>query len=186
MTREAQLENAGSGLVPASGGWYVLNAHDAAWVVHDVFGARCTFDASPRALRDRPDLEPRVFRDVGHTLCVLQPGERSGLYHAETMEESFLVLRGTCLLLVAGEERTLREWDFLHCPPGTAHAFVGAGDGPCAIFMSGGRAPGRGIVYPRSEFALGHEAGVEQETDSPYEAYAPYAHWRPGRPDLPF
>jgi hypothetical protein len=38
-------------------------------------------------------------------------------------------------------------------------------------------------VYPRSELALRHGAGVEQETDQPREAYAPYPPWKLGRPE---
>ena len=69
----------------------------------------------------------------------------------------------------------------MHCPPGTHHVFVGAGDGPCVILMLGAR-PNRGIDYPRSEVALRHEAGVETPTHSPAEAYAPHRSWGPGRP----
>src|SRR5205823_1823987 len=93
-------------------------------------------------------------------------------------QEDFLVLRGECLLIVEGEERPLRPWDFVHCPPETAHAFVGAGDGPCVILMVGARTGTRAIVYPRSEQALRHGAGVETETTSPSEAYARFPHWR--------
>jgi hypothetical protein len=31
------------------------------------------------------------------------------------------------LLIVEGEERSLREWDFVHCPAGTKPVIVGAG-----------------------------------------------------------
>ena len=37
--------------------------------------------------------------------------------------------------LVEGEERLLRPWDFFHCPAGTEHIHVGAGDGPSVILM---------------------------------------------------
>jgi hypothetical protein len=40
---------------------------------------------------------------------------------------------------------------------------------------------GEGHVYPRSELALRHGAGVEEETTSP-EAYAPFPKWKPGPP----
>ena len=97
---------------------------------------------------------------------MLQPGQPNGMYHSETEQEDFLVLAGECLLLVEGEERPLRAWDFVHCPPGTEHIFVGAGDRPCVIFMAGARSEGRSIVYPRNELALRHGAGVETETQS--------------------
>jgi uncharacterized cupin superfamily protein len=92
------------------------------------------------------------------------------------------VLSGECLLLVEGEERRLRAWDFVHCPAGTEHIFVGAGDGPCVIFMAGSRTAAGATVYPRSELALRHGAGVEAETSSPQEADAPFERWHRGRP----
>ena len=183
MVEEARLEAVTSGVAPASEGWFVVNVRDAAWLKNDAFGLRCVFEASPRVLSERPDLEPITFPDVGFTLAVLEPGKPSGLYHAEANQEDFLVLAGECLLLVQGEERRLHAWDFVHCPPGTDHVFVGAGDGPCVIFMIGARTGEWHIVYPRSEVALARGAGVETETDSPREAYAPFAHWRPERPE---
>ena len=81
------------------------------------------------------------------------------------------MLSGECLLLVEGEERHLKAWDFFHCPPWTEHVFVGAGDGPCAILAVGGRTI-REVVYPESELAQRRGAGVANETNSPQEAYA--------------
>ena len=63
-------------------------------------------------------------------------------------------------------------WDFVHCPPGTRHVFVGAGEGPCAIVMVGTRNPDEEIEYPVDDAALRHGAGVTVATDSPAEAYA--------------
>ena len=157
---------------------------DAAWLTSPVFGARCVFEADTPVVRRRPELGVHRFPQLGVTLQVLQPGQSSGLYHAETAQEDFLVLAGECLLVVEGEERPLRAWDFVHCPPGTAHVFVGAGDGPCVIFMTGARRPGKEIVYPSSDIARRHGAGVEQETRSPAEAYAPFPHWQPERPEI--
>jgi quercetin dioxygenase-like cupin family protein len=180
---EAQLDDVGSGLAPVSPGWFVVNAAEAAWVRNDSFGGRCVFESSERVLMDRPDLDPQWFMQTGFTLAVLEPGKPSGMYHAESSQEDFLVLAGTCLLLIEEEERPLRAWDFVHCPPGTRHTFVGTGDGPCVIFMTGARRDDDTIVYPRSEPALAHGAGVETETPRPAEAYAPFARWRLGRPD---
>ena len=167
---EASLEDAGSGLAPASEGWFVVNARDAAWVSNDAFGSRCVFEASPRVVQDRPDIEPRQFPQVGINLAVIMPGQPSGLYHTETAQEDMLVLHGECILRIEGEERRLRAWDFVHCPAGTAHTFVGAGDGPCVIFMVGARPTDKGLFYP--------DAG----THSPREAYAPFPDWRVARP----
>lgn len=173
MVEEARLEQLEAGLTPVSDGWFVVNVRDGAWVTNEALGAACVFEGD-----DAP------FADVGFTLLVLQPGQPS-MYHREANQEDFLVLAGECLLLVEGEERPLGAWDFVHCPPDTDHAFVGAGDGPCVIFMTGARKgwPEKGIVYPRSELALRHGAGVESETSSPAEAYAALPKWKPGPPE---
>jgi uncharacterized cupin superfamily protein len=182
MVEQARLEALDSGLAPVCDGWFVVNVTDAAWLTNDAFGARCVFESDGRVLRRRPDLEPQRFADIGVSLAVLQPGKPSGLYHAESNQEDFLVLAGECLLLIEGEERRLKAWDFAHCPPGTEHAFVGAGDDPCVIVMTGARTKERSIVYPRSEKARRHGAGVETETTSASDAYAPFPHWQPDRP----
>jgi uncharacterized cupin superfamily protein len=82
------------------------------------------------------------------------------------------VLSGECTLIVEEQERPLRQWDFFHCPAGTRHIFVGAGDGPCAILMIGGRTEDEKLHYPVSEIAAKHGASVAKETPSPEEAYA--------------
>lgn len=93
------------------------------------------------------------------------------------------MLAGECVLLVEGTERRLRAWDSVHCPPGTEHVFVGAGEGPCVVLMTGTRAEGLTVVYPFSEPARRHGAGVGTETSSPAEAYAPFPRAEPGRPE---
>ena len=190
MIEEAQLEDVGSGLAPVGPGWFVVNAGEAAWLRNDAFGGRCVFESNRRVLAERPDAEPQPFSDTGFTLAVLEPGKPTGMYHAESGQEDFLVLAGTCLLLVEEEERPLRAWDFVHCPGGTLHTFVGTGDQPCVIFMTGARHDDGTIGYPRSETARARNAGVETETPSPAQAYAPFGHWRLGRteawPDLPW
>jgi uncharacterized cupin superfamily protein len=180
---EAHLEPLDSGLAPVTDGWFVVNVAEAAWLTNDAFGARCVFEADARVIRGRANLEVQKFEQLGFTLAVIPPGQPSGLYHAESNQEDFLVLSGECLALVEGEERRLKAWDFLHCPPGTEHVFIGAGDRPCVIFMTGARSQDKRIVYPRSEVARRHGAGVETETTSPSEAYASRPHWQPGRPD---
>ena len=183
MAEEARLEALDSGLAPVTEGWFVVNVRDTAWITNGAFGAACPFEANGPVLRERSDLPVQSFADLGFKLAVITPGEASGLYHAESNQEDFLVLAGECLLIVEGDERPLRAWDFVHCPPGTEHAFVGAGDGPCVIFMTGGRMREKSIVYPSSEPARRHGAGVDAETSSPAEAYAPFPHWQPGRPE---
>jgi uncharacterized cupin superfamily protein len=174
VVEEARLEELATGLAPATGGWFVVNARDAAWETGP-FGSACFFES-----------EAAPFAEVGINLRVLRPGHSRWLYHAEANQESFLVLAGRCLLLIEECERLLGPWDFVHCPPGTAHAFVAVGAGPCVILMTGARAggwPEAGILYPRSELALRHGVGVETETTSPAEALASFPEWRLERPD---
>ena len=180
--QEARLEEVGSGLAPLSPGWFLVNVGEAAWIRNDAFGGRCVFESSPRVLAERHDIQPQQFEQIGYTLAVLEPGKPSGMYHAESGQEDFLVLAGECLLIIEEEERPLRAWDFVHCPPGTCHSFVGGGEGPCVIFMAGARSEGGTIGYPESQVAQARGAGVEQETPTPSEAYAPFPHWRLGRP----
>jgi len=183
MVGEARLERFESGVAPASGGWFVVNVRDAAWLTNKAFGARCVFETDRRVLGGRADRDPQRFDQIGITLAVIPPGRPSGLYHAESNQEDFLVLDGECVLLIEGEERPLKAWDFVHCPAGTAHCFVGAGTQPCVILMSGRRTADKSILYPRSDVARRSGAGVEVETTSPTEAYASFPHWRPGRND---
>ena len=171
MAEEARLEQAESGLAPATDGWFVVNVRDAVWDTHDVFGSSCMFESR--------DLE---FEQLGVRLTVLEPGQPNGLYHREATQEDFLVLSGECTLLVENEERLLGPWDFVHCPPNTDHIFVGSGNGPCVILMAGTRRKGRPIFYPVSELALRYGAGVETETPSPRDAYAPHGDERFERP----
>jgi uncharacterized cupin superfamily protein len=133
-------------------------------------------------LRGRPDLGEQTFPAAGFTLRVVSPGQPATLYHAETnQQEDFLILMGECILLIEGEERPLRAWDFVHCPAGTAHTFVGAGDGPCVILGAGNRTEDSITVRPRSDLALRHGAGVEEETMS--FPHAVYGDWRLESPE---
>jgi quercetin dioxygenase-like cupin family protein len=167
---EARLEQLEEGLTPVTDGWFVVNVRDAAWVHNEVLGSACIIEGDDVS-----------FPQVGYTIAVLQPGQSGGRYHREVNQEDFLVLAGECLLVIEGEERRLKAWDFVHCPPDTEHGFVGAGDGPCVIFMAGARV-GKDTVYVRNEVALRHGVGVEQETSSSAAAYAPFPKWQPGPP----
>ena len=89
-----------------------------------------------------------------------------------------------------GEERTIRQWDFVHCPPGTNHAIIGAGTAPCLVLAVGARdnrSKGQDWgAYTVDETALRHGAGVQRETAEGSEAYArfpPYklTRYRDGR-----
>ncbi len=137
MVAEAPLEQTETGLVPKGEGWFIVNAKEAPWGEHEKFGSGTVFEGEPE------------FKELGINIGVLEPGQPACLYHRESAQEDFLVLRGECLLLIEGEERPLKAWDFVHCPPWTDHVFVGAGDAPCVILAVGSRAS-QDIVYPVS------------------------------------
>jgi uncharacterized cupin superfamily protein len=173
MPEEARLEQVGRGLAPVTDGWFVVNAREAAWLTHDTFGERCVFECNGAVARARQGVDVRTFPQIGITLAVFQPGQPSTLYHSETSQEDFLVLSGSCVAVIDGERRELRAWDFVHCPPGTPHSFVGAGDGPCVMVAVGARTGVPGLRYHPTPLA----ESVPEETDSPSDAYAPYGHW---------
>ena len=173
---EARLEDSGSGLAPAGDGWFVVNVRDAAWWTSEnggqqPFGSMCDFES-----------QTYEFPQLGLRLHVLEPGEPSGLYHAESDQEAFLVLSGECRLLVEGEERLLRPWDFFHSPAGTEHIFVGAGEGPCVILIAGALSKDGQLLYPVSELAARYGASVKEETSDPTQAKAGFARLRRERP----
>ena len=162
---EAPLEDRGSGLAPAAGGWFVVNVADAEWLTTEggekrPTGSECSFES-----------EAAQFDRMGFRIHVLPPGEANGLYHGESQQEDFLVLAGECVLLVDGGECRLKQWDFFHSPAWTEHVFVGAGDAPCVILMAGSRTGEWKIRYPVSEVAARRDASAEREVTSPAEAY---------------
>jgi uncharacterized cupin superfamily protein len=163
---QAQLESTAHGLVPSGEGWFVLNAREASWRAGEGRGAYSVFEGEPE------------FSQVGIHLVALAPGEAMAMYHWEADQEDFLVLAGEALLIVEGEERPLRRWDFVHCPAGTKHVIIGAGDARCLVLAVGARDLSTGPdwgAYPVDEAALRHGAGVEQETTDATAAYAPVA-----------
>jgi uncharacterized cupin superfamily protein len=165
---EAPLAQTENGLVPEGDGWFVVNARETRWWYHDTFGSACTFEGDAR------------FPDFGINIQVLHPGEPNCMYHGENAQEDFLVLYGECLVLIEGEERLLRQWDFVHSPAWTEHVFVGAGSGPCAILMVGARPDPEQLRYPVVDVALKRNAGVTKETSSGAEAYAAFERPTPG------
>jgi uncharacterized cupin superfamily protein len=139
--------------------WFVVNVADAQAYRHNVAGTYVGFE-------DREDR----FPDFGINIHVLEPGQPNGKYHSENVQEDFLVLSGECLAIIEGEEHRLKAWDFLHCPAGTEHIFVGAGDGPCAILMAGAR-PNR-AQYAANELAERYGAAAPEPTDDARVAYS--------------
>lgn len=187
MIEEARLARVGSGLTPVTPGWFVLNARDGVWLNNDATEACCIFESDAFVLRGRPDLTEYVKPGAGFALRVLRPGRPAGMYHAESVQEDFLVLAGECLLIIQDQERHLRAWDFVHCPPGTAHTFIGTGDGPCVLLCAGNRDFDEKTfwrVYKRSDVAIRYGASVEKDTTSSAEANALFRdRWRHERPE---
>ena len=176
------MEQSETGRVAATDGWFTVNIRDAAWVQNEYFGDACIFESRKTA-----------FPEIGYTLYVLQPGQPNGMYHREGNQEDFLVLQGECLLIVEGQERQLKAWDFFHSPAGTDHILVGAGEGPCIVFAIGARKDGSDsneTLYVRDKTALEHGAGPERDTPDGKVAYAPFPKWVHGPPrtfqGLPF
>jgi quercetin dioxygenase-like cupin family protein len=157
--REAELKQTDAGLIPQGEGWFVLNARDASWIRSEERGQDTDFEGGQK------------WAQLGFRIQVVAPGQR-GMYHGERGQEDFLVVSGECVLVIEGEERRLKAWDFVHCPPWTKHVFVGAGDAPCAIVMVGNRVGGFEVLYPVNEVAAKHDASVLEETSSPDDAYA--------------
>ena len=158
---EAPLRETKYGLVADVDGWFVVNACEARWRDSGPFGVYCDFEGK------------RPFRQLGVNISVLEPGQSLGYYHRENGQEDFLVLAGGCVLIVEDEERPLEAWDFVHCPPGTPHMIVGAGEGPSVVLAVGARGlPRKGLVYLPSETARKHGVSVDEETTKPSDAYA--------------
>jgi mannose-6-phosphate isomerase-like protein (cupin superfamily) len=158
---EADIEETPEGRVARGEGWFILNLGEMAWRTVG-FGTSCSFN-SPTKDPDEPG--------IGVHVHVLMPGEANGYYHAEEAQEGFLVLSGECIAVVEGEERLMRQWDYLHSPPGTAHITVGAGDAPCAILMFGGPDSSRKVEWIANDVAAKHGASVARTTGDAREAY---------------
>jgi uncharacterized cupin superfamily protein len=168
---EARVVAGPHGDVPSGEGWYVLNAARAAWkhAAPGFGGKDLNFEGTER------------FPDFGFHLGVAMPGEPAGMYHREDNQEGFLILSGECLAIVEGREIRLGPWDYLHCPAGTEHALVAAGDGPCIALGIGSRHRD-GTVYVADEVAARHGASVARDTTDPAEAYAEWGGMAPGPP----
>ncbi|HXV59016.1 MAG TPA: cupin domain-containing protein [Gaiellaceae bacterium] len=183
---EASLERTEHGLAPRGEGWFVLDAREARWRRRPERGFSLPFTGWS------DEEAETLFPQLGVALYALAPGEPVGMYHWEADQEDFLVLAGEALLLVEGEERPLREWDFVHCPPGTKHVILGAGEGGCVLLAAGAREhvdePCNGGGYVADETARRHGASVEEDTADADVAYArfpeseptPYGGWLPG------
>lgn len=159
---EAPLEETEHGLVCSSEGWFVANAGEIRWFESEGWGRFSNFGGDT------------LFDQLGFGIGVLGPGQPLSMYHWESDQEDFLILDGTATLIVEGQERPLRTWDFVHCPPYTEHTIVG---GPCIVLGVGarerhteigpdGRRRGRedGGAYTVNEAAMKRGAGIEPGT----------------------
>ena len=104
MVPEADAQKTEHGLVATGEGWFVVNARDARWYHIDGRSAFCDLEGD------------QEFTQLGINVQVLLPGVPMAMYHWEVDQEDFLVVSGEAVLVVEGEERPLRAWDFLHCP----------------------------------------------------------------------
>jgi uncharacterized cupin superfamily protein len=169
MVPEADLRQTAAGLVPASPGWFVLNARDARWFDKPGQGY-----SLPLTGNDAYEAET-FFPMLGMSIRVMHPGEPSTTYHWETEQEDFLVLSGEALLIVEGQERSVKQWDFVHCPPEARHTFVGAGEGPCVLLCASSRQfqqDGPWGFYCVDETAARFNASPPEETQDGDVAYA--------------
>jgi mannose-6-phosphate isomerase-like protein (cupin superfamily) len=179
---EAEVKQTEAGLVAASVGWFVMNARDARWFRRPGRG-----DSLPLTGCDEYEAET-FFPMLGMSIQVIAPGEPNGTYHWETEQEDFLVLSGEALLIVEGQERPLKQWDFVHCPPETQHVFVGAGDSPCVILAASSRQfqkDGPWGFYTVDETARRYNASPPEDTQDADLAYGRFppshsAHYREG------
>jgi uncharacterized cupin superfamily protein len=186
MVPESKLEKTEHGLVPKGEGWFVLGLRDAVWRHVDGRGAVCV------ALDDFEG--ERQFEQLGVNPFVLSPGEPMAMYHWEADQEDFLVISGEAVLIIEGEERQLRAWDLVHCPPNTKHVIIGAGSAPCLVIAIGARERSTrpdSLGFTANDLAKRHGVSVEEDTMDPEVAYAPLPRreptayrdgWLPGAP----
>jgi uncharacterized cupin superfamily protein len=160
--REAEIEQTDDGLVAKGDGWFVMNARDSVWRYVESRGGFANIEGDEEW-------------QVGVNLFVLEPGNPMSMYHWEADQEDFLVLAGEALLIAEGEERPLRQWDFVHCPPGMKHNIVGAGSGTCVVLAVGARtnadSPDWG-GYTIDEASARYGGSSDVETNDAAVAYA--------------
>ncbi len=165
MRERAKLEKTEDGIVPQDEGWHILNAAECRWYKSEKFGWASDFAGEKK------------WEHLGAHIHIVQPGQPACHYHSEGDQEDFFVLSGEGKVIIEEEEIPLKQWDFVHCPPGVRHVFVGAGDGPCVILMMGTRSKEEEILYPRSEAAAKHGASVKDDTPDPKVSYADCPPW---------
>ena len=178
MVPEAPIEKTEEGLAPGSPGWFVINAREARWRKRPERGY-----SLPLSGWSDEECETH-FAQLGVNLIVLGPGEPMSIYHWEADAEGFFVISGEPILVIEGEERQLRQYDYVHCPPNAKHVIVGAGDQPCVVLAMSSRefmaTPDWG-GYSVDEAAGRHNANPPEETTDPDLAYARFGDSVPAR-----
>ena len=177
-TRAPLERGAAGGLRPAGPGWFVVHLDEAEHL------------GVPRHAYSALEGDER-WSQFGMGVDVLEPGMGNAIYHREFHEdETFLVLEGTCDAVLEGELHHLDAGTLVHCPAGTAHAFVATGDRPCRIWMFGarGRTPdgeawGEYLPHPH---AREHGLDVAEPTADSTIAYAGRPDYAPVAPPSPF
>src|SRR4051794_3421265 len=169
---EAKLVKRNGGLVPEDTGWFAMNVADALSYKNETAGHYIRFEGK---------VGEADFPHYGIGIHVLEPGQPNAKYQGESNQESFMVLEGECRLIVEGEERIMRKWDFFHCAPMPRHITIGSGDGPCALLMVGARLPDEELEYPHDPLAERYGAQSPEPTSDPKLAYSQLeGDWVPG------
>jgi uncharacterized cupin superfamily protein len=174
---EAELEETEAGLLPKSKGWFIMNALETRW-----FDKPGQGHAASLTGYDEYEAET-FFPMLGMSIRVAGPGEVTTTYHWETEQEDFLVLSGEGIAIIEGEERPLKQWDFVHCPPGAKHGFVG-GEPPLVLLCASSRQfqkDGPWGYYCFDETAAKHNAASPEDTQDGEIAYARFADSRKTR-----
>lgn len=74
-----------------------------------------------------------------------------------------------------GQERPVKRWDFVHCPPETRHAFVGGESAPLVLLCASSRQfqkDGPWGFYCADETAAKYNASSPEDTQDGSVAYA--------------
>jgi mannose-6-phosphate isomerase-like protein (cupin superfamily) len=177
VVEEAELEETEVGLLPKTQGWFIMSALETRWFDKPGQGHSVS-------LTGYNEYEAETFFPMlGMSIRVAGPGDATTTYHWETEQEDFLVLSGEGIAIIEGEERPLKQWDFVHCPPGTRHAFAG-GEPPLVLLCASSRQfqkDGPWGYYCFDETAAKYNAASPEDTQDGEIAYARFAEVRKTR-----
>jgi hypothetical protein len=156
MVPESQLEKTEHGLVSKGEGWFVLNKRDAVWRHVDGRGASASLAPISKASgNSSSSASIRSCSGSGRTDGHVPLEGRSGGLPRGV---------GEAVLIIEGEERQLRAWDFVHCPPNTKRVIGGAGSGPCFVIAVGAREHDSlcvtGVVYVIKSIRIRARGGI--------------------------